>query len=330
MIYDCFIFFNELDLLEIRLNTLNEVVDKFVLVESDKTHTGETKELLFEKNKQRFEKFLDKIIHIKVQDCPDIQSVSADSYGNRWLLENFQRDSIMKGLVTAKNEDIIIISDLDEIPNPKIIKEYKDNSVQGIWVLHQKMMYYFLNNLCITNPVWDNGTRLGRYSDLLEPQQDFKTKGAHEFTKKGLPTYFRFCKGKIIKNGGWHFSYCGGVEAIIAKRKSISEQQYNTEKNMDPSFIKKMIKGGKDILGRRQFKYLPTKIDSNFPEYIVKNQDKYSHLVFQLSEEYLRYKKISLAFEIFFERLFSVFIEPSYVKFNILGLKLTFNKRSKK
>lgn len=149
MIYDCFTFFNELDLLEIRLNILNDFVDKFVLVEGNKTHTGNKKRFVFEENKQRFESFLDKIIYIKVDDFPQLDISAKDEFGNRWILENFQRDAIIRGLTNCKPNDIILISDVDEIPNPNAIKKYKN----GICVLEQKMMHYFLNNICVTTPI---------------------------------------------------------------------------------------------------------------------------------------------------------------------------------
>ena len=102
MIYDCFSFFNELDILEIRLNVLYETVDYFVITEANKTHTGSKKEYVFEQNKERFSKFLDKIIYIKVDDLPDLESSETSSDGNKWLYENYQRDAIMRGLKDCK------------------------------------------------------------------------------------------------------------------------------------------------------------------------------------------------------------------------------------
>ena len=119
MIYDCFTFFNELDILELRLNILYKYVDKFVIVEGNKTHTGKDKDFIFEQNKNRFEKFLDKIIYIKVEDFPSLENSQTSEDGNKWLYENYQRDAIMRGLTECKDDDIIITSDCDEIINPK-------------------------------------------------------------------------------------------------------------------------------------------------------------------------------------------------------------------
>lgn len=303
MIYDCFTFFNELDLLEIRLNILNGCVDKFVLVEMGKTHTGKDKPLVFEQNKERFSAFKDKIIHIIVDDYPELEKSESDGYGNKWLLENYQRDAIMRGLKNCKDDDIILISDLDEIPSPAAIENYAAQKADGIRVLEQKMMYYFINNICKTASVWFNGTRLGRYKDLLNPQQDLPEREFYQFSKKGLPTYFRFCQGTNIPDAGWHFSYCGGIDAIIKKRQSIVEQQFNTAKNMEPDYIKKMIAAGKDILDRKEYRYEALPLDNSFPQYIIDNQEKYSHLIFKITPFYLL-KKILRKFEIKLLKIF--------------------------
>ena len=124
-VIDCFIFYNELDMLEFRLNELNDVVDYFVLVECIKTHTNNDKELYFENNKNRFSKFLDKIIHIIVKDnIPQTNSA--------WDREKYQRFCIDEGIkkLNLNNEDIIIIADLDEIPDTKTVLNLKNNGSQ--------------------------------------------------------------------------------------------------------------------------------------------------------------------------------------------------------
>ena len=120
MIYDCFTFFNELDLLEIRLNILNDVVDKFVLVEATKTFSGKDKPLYYEQNKKRFAKFQDKIIHVIVDDFPKPDDKTQDV---AFMMESYQRNAILWGLKSAKDNDVVIIADLDEIPNPETVYE---------------------------------------------------------------------------------------------------------------------------------------------------------------------------------------------------------------
>ena len=135
MIYDCFTFFNELDLLEIRLNVLNDVVDRFVLVEAGQTHTGKPKRLLYEENKLRYSKFADKIIHVRIDSFP--------SGHDAWWNENYQRNAIMQGLKCAKDDDIVMISDLDEIPRPELVAEYSKKA--GVWSFNMISFGFYLN-----------------------------------------------------------------------------------------------------------------------------------------------------------------------------------------
>lgn len=281
MIYDCFTFFNELDLLEIRLNVLNDVVDKFVLVEATKTHAGQDKPLYFEENKARFEKFNDKIIHIIIDDYPE--------YETSWTYENHQRNCITRGLVECKDEDIILISDLDEIPNPEIISKY--SKTDGIKLLEQNMYYYFVNYTNVTYPVWRMGTKMLSYKDFFNSLDNIKI-GYNEFLIEKLnqgttPTKIRlYKKVKHIKNAGWHFSYCGGIDAIAYKIKSFSHQEFNSEEFTDKEEIKKRIENGEDIFRRKGFKYEAVKLDSTFPQYILDNKEKYSNLICELPQNY--------------------------------------------
>lgn len=275
MIYDCFTLFNELDLLKLRLNILYDVVDYFVIVEGNKTHTGKDKEFFFENNKAQFEKFADKIRYIKVDDFPELSRSKSDIHGNKWLYENYQRDAIMRGLSDCKDDDIVIISDLDEIPNPEVVKQYKN----GICILKQYTFYYSLNTLNISN-MFSKGAKICRYSNLINPLQEIPENHQEycAYSKYGLPTYLRFCTGKKIKNGGWHFSYLGTVENIINKRKSIVEQQFNTEENMSENQIKKLISQGRDILGR-DYRYANLKLSAIFPKYLIDNEKQYAKYI---------------------------------------------------
>ncbi|MBO6167304.1 MAG: hypothetical protein J6P13_03005 [Kiritimatiellae bacterium] len=115
MIYDCFSFFNELDILEIRLNALKDVVDRFVLVEAVKTHSGQPKKLYFEENKDRYKPFLDKIIHVIVDNEPHLPE-KCPKLTAAWAYENHQRNVIVRGLARIGADDVLLISDLDKIP----------------------------------------------------------------------------------------------------------------------------------------------------------------------------------------------------------------------
>lgn len=163
MVYDCFTFFNELDILEIRLNTLKNIADKFVLVEATRTHQGKEKPLYYADNKERYKEFEDKIIHIVIDQYPPHEGKSA------WTLERYQRDMISKGWKDCKEDDIILVSDVDEIPNPETIVAYKDQP--GVFVFRQSMYYYFINCLNVSNGSnykWD-GTVMCKFKYHLKP-----------------------------------------------------------------------------------------------------------------------------------------------------------------
>jgi beta-1,4-mannosyl-glycoprotein beta-1,4-N-acetylglucosaminyltransferase len=285
MIYDCFTFFNELDLLEIRLNILDKTVDKFVLVEATKTHQGKEKPLYFNENKKRFEKFLPKIIHVIVDEYPEYEGKSA------WVLEHHQRNNIMNGLKDCKPDDVILISDADEIPAPNKILEYKNKN--GIKIFRQRMYYYYINCSNASNGDsyrW-NGTIMLNYKDMMKPQ-DYRNIGIKTtilfHPKLIYKTYGYFwklyhldikgIKIRFIKDGGWHFSYLGGVETIIKKLEAFAHTEYNKEKYKDAKAIEIAIEKGDDIFGR-EFSYHFVQLDNTFPLYILENLDKYSHLI---------------------------------------------------
>lgn len=273
MIYDCFIFFNELDLLEIRLNILNDVVDRFILVEATKTHSNKSKPLYFKKNKKRFSKFLHKIEHIIIKDYPP--------YEDSWTYENYQRNCIESGLKNCSLEDIILVSDCDEIPNPKIIMEAQN--LPGIKVLEQNLYYYYLNCISENQTNWLLGTRMLFYKDFLNGLDDVEFPDEAYLKSKlnqgTTATKIRFAEGNVLKNGGWHFSYLGGAKKIREKIKSFSHQELNNKRNTNVKNIEKAILNGQDIYGR-DFKFKIIELDDTFPEYILTTKEKYKHLIF--------------------------------------------------
>lgn len=269
MIYDCFTFFNEIELLKIRMNILNDVVDKFVIVEADKTLRGVPKAFNFEKIKSEFDnEYPDKIIYIKATNCPVLEN-SKD-----WAIEYFQRNSIMGGVYNCKAEDLIMISDIDEIPNPNILKNLHDYTVIPInkskdnkkihlkqmfsllgenkkflksntldyfleymsVALEQDLFYYYFNNKA--NQKW-YGTVLCKYKNLRIPQQ--------LRNRREIMPY--------VKNAGWHFSYMGGIEQVKLKLSSIIEgdnfklpPQFSSEDD----YINFCLANGKDVFGREE------------------------------------------------------------------------------
>lgn len=266
MIYDCFAFFNELELLDIRLHELDAVVDKFVIVEATRTFQKNPKALIFADNKHLFEKFLPKIIHIIVDEYPGFFSKFRNPTPRDY--DNHQKEFILKGIKEATDEDIIIISDVDEIPRPEQIEAYKND--KGVKVFEQNFYYYYLNMLCIKSP---DGT-----PDLW--------RGPVMLLKKDIKTIrkVRSLRGKegsgitIVPNGGWHFSYMGGVQNIITKIEALSHDEFNKEYYKDSVRLKEILEKGLDIFDRN-IAYTTVSVDHSFPKYLRENIGCFAHLI---------------------------------------------------
>lgn len=289
MVYDCFTFFNEFDLLEIRLNELAPYVDRFVLVEATLTHQGKPKPLHFAENKHRYAEFLDKITHVVVESYPD-------NGGDTWSYENHQRNMILSGLSECRPDDVILISDLDEIPRGELIR--RDLEPDTTYVFRQRMSYYYLN--CVrsidlrADPSgryrW-TGTTMTSYGNMSSPQQmrNLSIKAQRLFdgplrSRIFWSAYYKLrgfpVKGRVelVKAGGWHFSFLGGVEKIIQKLEAFAHGEYNKQEFKEPDKIEEIISSGRDIFGR-EFQYGFVAVDNRFPEYIRQNQHHYGHLI---------------------------------------------------
>ena len=225
-IFDCFMYFDEEIVLDVRLNTLDQFVDYFVIVESKFTHKGDKRDLKF--NPDKFEKFKDKIIYlvynhqpseiekINNKDSPD--EIARKSLWNAIYRENGQRNYIEKGLIEANENDIILISDVDEIPNLENI-EFKKISKKII--LFKQNMFYYKFNLCLPNLIW-TGTKGCRKKDLINPQWLRNIKD-RKYSFFRLDTFFSKNKYRSVRriiDGGWHFTNIKNAEAIEHKLKS--------------------------------------------------------------------------------------------------------------
>jgi beta-1,4-mannosyl-glycoprotein beta-1,4-N-acetylglucosaminyltransferase len=275
MIYDCFTFFNEFDLLEIRLHELDDAVDKFVLVEATKTFSGNPKELFFERNRRRYRRFLDRIVHVVVQDmdmAPDVRqqpfylraatenrSLQAliDANPAAWSREAHQRNCIVRGLVGCAPDDVILIGDLDELPNPLKFDALRD--LAGVKPFRQRLYYYYLN--CLAPDPWD-GTKAIRFGEL----------------GRTSPQEIRAAPAAAIEDGGWHFSYLGGLERIQTKIRSFSHQELNTSEIQDSRALRFNLENRLDLYGR-PFEYQWVSIDASYPRYLQRHRFKYRRLI---------------------------------------------------
>lgn len=276
MVYDGFIFFNELELLKLRLEICANYVDRFILVESRYTFTNREKQLYFENNKEKFEQYMDKIIHVVVDHFPD--ECETD-----WDREYYQRNQIMIGLKDAKENDIIMVSDLDEIPSPsawKRAKKFLRGMPDKIWNLELLNCYYYLNyveynHFFLSAP---HVCCVGQLS-VEKNNIDMESVGAK---KKGLLTIQELREWRDVQMmpcAGWHFSYLGGIDRIITKVQAFSHQEYNKEEYLNYEHIQKIIDSGKDVFGRNNQKFASIPIGYLMPKQIRKGNNNYKEYI---------------------------------------------------
>ncbi|MDA7473765.1 hypothetical protein N8975_05290 [Candidatus Pelagibacter ubique] len=289
-IYDCFMYFDEEVVLDVRLNTLNEFVDYFVIVESIYTHKGDPRELKF--NHKKFEKFKDKIIYIVDEETyPQTDEINTeDSEGeksrkaifNAIYRENGQRNLITRGLKKASDEDIIMVSDVDEIPK---LSELNFKNINEKIILFKQNMFYYKFNLWLPNLIW-TGTKACKKKNLVNPQWLRNIKD-RKYSFFRIDTFFsktKYTSIKVINDGGWHFSYIKTPKEIEFKLQSYL---HHREFDLNPLSVTQID----EIMRNKQAIY-DLKVDKtvnkigngsilkNFdlnklPEYIVTNKNKF-------------------------------------------------------
>jgi hypothetical protein len=256
MIYDCFLFFNEFDVLRLRLEELSSVVDQFVLVEATRTFTGSLKRLHFEENKHRFQKHLGKIRHIIVEDTPL-------KYESPWDMEAHQRNAVLRALTDVAPDDIVIISDVDEVPRASIVTSFSGSPS----ALELDYFYYRLNCRNLTQK-WVAPVVL-RGRDLTNPQELRLT--ACRFWKSNTP---------VLRDAGWHFSCINDAAGLRLKLQSFSHAECNTPELTDVNTIQNKIRYGLDLVNRRNFCWCCVPLDNSFPRYLLEHQDEFTHILF--------------------------------------------------
>jgi len=268
MIYDCFSYLDEDLLLNLRLNILDKYVDYFVIIEGNKTWQNNPKELKFDIDK--YKKFKHKIIYIKVTDLPD----GNDPY----LRENHQRNSILKGIINSKEDDFIIISDLDEIPDPTSFKYFKKEMRYACF--KQKHFYYKFNLQSKRNPYWF-GSRVCVKKYLKSPQwlRDLK------FKKRPFWRLDKLRLNNIIENGGWHFCNLKNPKNLLYKYQNLCEtndpihfKEKIQEKYLNLDEIKKRIDKKEDIIGRKD-QFIKVDLDNSFPKFLLNNKSNYNEWI---------------------------------------------------
>ncbi len=258
-IYDCFQYFDEDHTVDLRLNILNKFVDYFVISESTKTHQGKDKKINFDV--KNFLKFKNKIKFVIADYKQDINFTNHT--GGESPIEQHQRNSLIEGIKGASPEDLIILSDSDEIPDLKKLPEIKKN--KKFVAFSQKMFMYKLNLQNLKESNWI-GTKIAKKKNI-KSMQDLRN-----LKFKNYPFWRIDKSNQQIINGGWHFSFLQTPNQILNKIKSFSHGEYNDE-NLSKKIIEEKILKNEDIFGR-DTELKKINIDSTFPDYIVQNQNK--------------------------------------------------------
>tara|TARA_B100001250_G_C19750014_1_gene767252 strand:- start:97 stop:906 length:810 start_codon:yes stop_codon:yes gene_type:complete len=263
-IYDCITFYDENLLANSRFEILKDVVDYFIIVESNYDHKGNKKNINF---KLLDKKFKNKIRHIVIKEnFPNIS--------NGWEIESFQREKIFLGLKDAEDEDLIMYSDSDEIPNPDAIENLVLKKKYGIFL--QKFFVYKINIFNQYESPWE-GTRITRKKNL----ESF-TKLRKKIRIKNLKKPFwniKYEKSIVsINNGGWHFNNLYDVNKISQKLRTFQHTEFSDDSYSSKSIIKSKISNLEDLFGRNH-KYKRIEIDDEYPEYIKKNLNKFKDYI---------------------------------------------------
>lgn len=289
-IFDCFMYYNEDTILDLRLNYLNHFVDHFVIVESTFNHRGEKKKLNFNINK--FSNFKKKIKYFildgqpknidKIKNEDTEQEKSVKYILNGYKRDHFQRNYILNGINDADPEDLIIISDIDEIPN---LNKINIDAVKNKLIFFNQKMCYYKFNLYQKNYNW-TGTKACKKKNLISPQwlRDIKTKKYPIWRLDALFSKKKYSDIYFVKNGGWHFSYLNTPKLIEEKLRSYTHHREYDLNPMGISNIEKKIKNRESIYNlcvdqrKNQFSK-GVKLDilniNELPEYIGNNYEKF-------------------------------------------------------
>ena len=271
-IYDCFTFYNEFDILELRLQEHWDYVDKFVIAEANTTHQGAPKEFLLEQNWDRFKPYADKIVHIKVDDMPQ--------HANAWVPENFQRNALARGLMDAEENDVILISDCDELVRDAAFEYIKENE-HDLFVTRIPLFYFKLNYMMYQPNQTIIGAMGVRRKHLQTPQR-IRDMGVSLMQRPWDYNDGRQCS---IPHAGWHFSYFGNDDHVKNKIKSFAHRETNNEYILNQVNLDDIFKNKRGLdANNTTEKFEIVEVDEYFPNTVVNNLEKYSDFIIPNAE----------------------------------------------
>ena len=253
-VYDIFSFNNELDLLDIRLNTLKDIVDIFILTESAYTFSGKKKPLYFRENYERFKYTNCKVMNIVIDGSMPFKKHTFNKKERR--TNEYVQRNIFSNHVEFNDDDVLFIGDVDEIPHPHIVDVINEGFNQPIR-LKQKFYYYYMNCRCEDD--WVTGTVLLKGKDFTN---------FDDIRRRGI--------GLIAEPGGWHFSYLGDIEEKIG---NLVEVEFDLDKYRDEYWIKYCVENGVDLFERDIKWYFEDTTD--LPQYVKDNMDKFDKYIYK-------------------------------------------------
>lgn len=263
-IFDCITFFDENLLVNTRFEILNDVVDYFIVCESAFDHKGKAKKINFKLLNKKFE---NKIRHIVInENFPNLR--------DGWSVESYQREKIQEGLKDASSNDLIMYSDSDEIPNPKIIKSISLKKKYAIFL--QKFYVYKINVFNENETPWE-GTRICKKKDL-KSFTHLRKKIRSKNLKKSFFKFYIEKNIELITEGGWHFNNMYHSSIISKKLQTFQHSQFNQKKYSDEEEIKRRILNLEDLFNRNH-KYKKVNIDDSYPEFIRLNQKIFKEFI---------------------------------------------------
>jgi hypothetical protein len=267
-IIDSTIFYNEFDLLELRLSEYYDHVDRFVIVESDRSFTGIYKGYNLEKHFDRYSKWADKIVYIKV--------VHPNQGGNAWQYEEWQRDQMTLGWSDCGADDVILVSDVDEIVRPEAL-QFIRNTNYDFYGLYMPA-FYFKFNYMDAKPDWHYKV-WGRAYRGIRLQQPHKMRYTNS-----IPG----ARNINLHHAGWHFGWLGDEEFAKTKIKSFSHQEINRADILDNIDIDRHIAEGRDHFRPENVTWHTVDMDEYFPKTILNNREKYEQFILPDSGKIVR------------------------------------------
>jgi hypothetical protein len=267
-IYDCFTFYNELDLLELRFAELYDHVDYFVLVEANRTFQNNLKPFYFDENQNRFTQYMDKVIHIQVNDMP----TDTDAWGR----EAHQRNSIARGIKDADSDDIIIVSDLDEIIRPSTIDAMRVDTETSIWGLRMPLFYFKFNYMLTTTDSVYTTWAMACRKQIFTEAEDLRR---NRFALNGFALNHKVNGIRMMEHAGWQFSYLGDTEFAKSKIQSFAHVETNRADIIDNLDIERSVANGNGLGPSSIERFEPVQIDSYMPNSIQREPNKYSKYI---------------------------------------------------